>query len=180
MNQETSLPIDLTQPSLVEWSYRGSDALNDPPGRVYRYREDRDGDRHLTVEIRYLTHTDGNIATYFQRYYNIQTTFNIKHQEKTGFYSLFSQDRTTYLSSCIDVHGNTTVTTEQFAHNRNTQDLEFRRILSWLLGQSDLRQWNCLWIILSLPLNSDIPGENYTNLERIWLELVANNYLSYE
>lgn len=154
VNEETSLPIDLTQPSLVEWSYSGSDALNDPPGKVYRYRGHQSGDRYLRVEIRYLTHTDGNIAAYFQRYYNIQPIFQIKDQEKTGFYSLFSQNNTTYLSSCIDVHGNPTVTTEQFAHNRNTQDLEFRRILSWLFGQSDLRQWNCLWIILSLPLNS--------------------------
>ncbi|MDJ1184683.1 cyanoexosortase A system-associated protein [Roseofilum casamattae] len=155
--------------SLSGWNYRGSDGLHDPDleGKVYRYRQ---GDRVLEIEMRQITYADGNIDNYLQKYHNIKPLLTVKQEPEVGFYSLFVDSEKAYLSSCINLHGESTVTAEQFAHNRNTDDLQLHRILSWLLGQSDLRDWRCLWVNLSIPLDNYSQEETYLRLEQAWFK----------
>ena len=153
--------------SLSGWSYRESRYLEEPEGKFYRYEE---GDRILEIEMRYITYTDGNLKKYLQTHKKIDTLLSIKQQPDIGFYGLFANEEKAYLTSCLNPRGPSTVTAAQFSHNRNTYDLQWHRILWWMLGRSDLRQWNCLWVNLSIPLDGFSQEETYSILEQSWLE----------
>lgn len=152
---------------LSGWDYRGSDRLQDPDGKVYRYGG---GDRLLEIEMRQINHTDGNIDKYLQTYKDIQPLLMVKQQSEIGFYGLFIDSGNAYLSSCINPRGENTVTAEQFTRNRNTYDLQWNRVLSWLLGISNLREWDCLWVNLSIPLDDYSQEHTYLKLEKAWFE----------
>jgi cyanosortase A-associated protein len=71
---------------------------------------------------------------------------------QTGYFLEFTDHDRAYLSACINPTGAATFTSSQHIHNRNLQDLHPRRIVTWVLGLNDLRDWRCLWVNLSVPL----------------------------
>lgn len=152
---------------LSGWNYRESRNLQEPDGKLYRYEE---GDRVLEIEMRQIAYTDGNIEHYWQRYKDLTPSFRVKQQENVGLYILFMVEERAYLSSCINPSGPSTATVEQFRHNRNTHDLQWHRIVLWMLGRSDLRQWNCLWVNVSILLEDVSQEEIDLKLEKAWFE----------
>jgi cyanosortase A-associated protein len=85
-----------------------------------------------------------------------------------GHYGLFSYQDKAYLTACINPRGGTTFTKEQFSDQRNTSMMQFDRILLWLIGKEDLRDWRCLWVNMSTPVQQSNPQAAYVILQDTW------------
>lgn len=121
----------------------------------------------LTIEMRYLNNTSGEIKDLLESYTSIPSSPQLRHQDKIGFYGLFTYQRKAYLSSCINSNGGSTVTQRQFNRNRHTYDNQINRILPWLLGQQKLEDKRCLWTVISMPIKSPSP-DAHRALEKAW------------
>ncbi len=181
VNPPASAPPAFTFPSVIPlpgWQPLPSSPLPTNPqsqqqpveGRHYRYIQNSSS---LEIEMRYLVNTDGDVKTLIQNYTSIPLTSlnlssELRQQQGVGSYLLLTDQQRAYLSACINPHGESTVTREQFVQNRNTNDLQPTRLLSWLLGRADLRDWRCLWAHLSIPLSKALP-ESYRALEAAWV-----------
>ena len=120
----------------------------------------------------YLTLEDGGMNQFIEKYaYGefIPGKVLLRQQEQTGFYSLWQTEDRVNLGACINPRGGSTVTGDQFRQNRNIHDLQFSRIMFWLIGLVPLRDWRCLWTTLSVPIETGkSPQEIYPVLEQAW------------
>lgn len=135
----------------------------------YRYQQ---SNRHLEIEMRYLVGTWGHVYTYLNDYSSIQLKPDLqlpslRQHQGVGFYSLFVYQGRSHLSACINPRGRSTVTSTQFLANRHTYYFQLERLVPWLLGQESLRDNNCLWAHLSMPLNQASAQTTYL-LEQAW------------
>lgn len=142
--------------------------------KYYRYTQGKN--YQLNVNMHYVVGTSGNSQLFIKNYTSIpvdtsQLDLVTRYQHKKGFYQLFTYQNQAHLISCINPQGESTVTSEQFFHNRNLYDLQFKNILRWLAAQSDLRDRRCLWSHLSVPLNRVSTRDAYHQLETSWLAL---------
>lgn len=158
----------LTVP-LTGWQTLPSSSLNQKTqpnylsGRQYKYTQQ---DLPLNIEMRYVVNTVGDVKEFVKQTTKIPLTKVIQRQQAgIGFYNLFTYQEKAYLSSCINPRGGTTVTDRQFKQNRNTYDLQFNRLLPWLLGEEKLKDNRCLWTHLSVPLKHTTPDNAYQKLE---------------
>jgi cyanosortase A-associated protein len=166
---------------LADWKPLDSKALNNQnhqdigfiSGRRYQYIQN---DVALDIEMRYEA-TNGEFKKFLENYTAIKSLPKkplpiTKYQEGVGYYILFTDKHKAYLGSCINPRGGSTVSYEQFNHNRNTYDLKLNRIFPWLIGQEELRDWRCLWSYMSIPVNVDQVSlaDKYQILEKTWWE----------
>ncbi|MGB3208936.1 MAG: cyanoexosortase A system-associated protein [Crinalium sp.] len=139
-------------------------------GKHYQYISNN---QKLTIEARYLISTNGDIQKLIEKSSLIpsldKSLLVNRYSDKVGFYSLFSHNKRAYLSACINPRGGSTVTSEQFTDNRNTYDLQINRLVPWLLGKEDLRDWRCLWTLLSIPMIKSSTEATYPVLEEAWI-----------
>jgi cyanosortase A-associated protein len=140
-------------------------------GRYYRYSQNS---IPIDIEMRYIVGTLGNVDGFIDQYANQKISNKQLFQKKNyqpgmGYYSLFVSDNRAYLNSCINPQGESTFTTKQFLHNRNTQDISFHRFLPWLIGKHSLLDRRCLWANLSTPVNNNDYQSAYKALESKWL-----------
>lgn len=133
-------------------------------GRSYQYTK---AGVPLTIEMRYLNDTSGEVKSLLERYTSIPSSPKLRYRAGIGFYGVFTHQQKAYLSSCINPGGGSTVTQKQFNQNRHTNDVQVNRLLRWLLGQEKLEDKRCLWTHLSMPLESS-PSEAYQVLETTW------------
>lgn len=133
-------------------------------GRRYQYIQ---ATVPLTIEMRYLNKTNGEVKNLLKSYTSIPLSPKLHYQEGIGFYGTFIYQQKAYLSSCINPRGGSTVTQSQFNQNRHTYDVKINRLLPWLLGQAKLEDKRCLWTQLSIPLKSS-SSEAYQTLETAW------------
>ncbi|HCF29491.1 MAG TPA: cyanoexosortase A system-associated protein [Cyanobacteria bacterium UBA11049] len=134
-------------------------------GRQYQYIQN---DLSVNVEMRYVVNTVGDVQEYIKQNTNIslsKSKYTQRQQGGIGFYNLFTYQGKAYLSTCINPRGGTTVTDRQFKQNRNTYDVQFNRIVPWLLGQKELKDNRCLWTHISTPLKDTTPDHSYQLLE---------------
>ncbi|BAU63916.1 unknown protein [Stanieria sp. NIES-3757] len=128
----------------------------------------------LEIEMRYLVGTQGNIIELINQQKSIskQVLENADLEEipGIGYYILFDHDERAYLSACINSRGNTTVTPQQFSHNRYSQDLSSSLILPWLQGKDSLRDIRCLWVELSIPIKKSTTSTAYQTLTKAWID----------
>jgi cyanosortase A-associated protein len=134
-------------------------------GRIYRYNQNG---VPVDIEMRYVLGTLGSIEGFLKQKTTGKIFQNIRKQQEIGFYSLFVYQNKAYLTSCINSHGGSTVTTEQFLRNRRTYDLYFSRLKPWLFGEQSLTDRRCLWAYLSTPLNNADSNSAYQVLEKAW------------
>jgi cyanosortase A-associated protein len=152
-------------------------------GRQYEYRQNRSV---LRVEIRYVLNTDGDVMKLLkeqpQEYHLMQQISNLQQSYTTsGFYSSFTISDTTanptvkqlHLTSCINPRGSSTITSEQFFHNRYIYDLQPKRLFIWALGQENLIDQRCLWLHLSTPIQDNNPDQARSMLENAWRSLTV-------
>ncbi|MCT7986776.1 cyanoexosortase A system-associated protein [Laspinema olomoucense] len=140
---------------------------------LYQYHKNN---LHLDIEMRYFIKTNGDIQKMAEKHFDAETSpgkLTIHHQEGIGFYGLAATAERAYLSSCINPYGGSTVTAEQFRNNRNTYDLQIARLVPWLLGQQELRDFRCLWTILSVSLEDTTAEQAYPVLENAWVSWYA-------
>ena len=129
----------------------------------------------LEIEIRYVVGTRGNVSSLIGK----QTAIPLKvfqsgdwhHVKGIGFYTLFLHKDRAYLSTCINSRGGSTITSEQFLHNRYIHDLKYSFLVSWLLGEESPRDLRCLWTHLYTPVNESEPEVAYRILKTAWLDL---------
>lgn len=157
------------------------------PGRQYRYiqndlpassgastaRRSLAPLASLDIKMRYLVETDGDVKQFIKDNTAIRFLFDqpllvVRQQEGLGFYGLFVYEKRAYLDACINSRGGSTFTKEQFSDNRIKYDVQFNRLLPWLLGQQALHDKRCLWTHLSIPLNQSSPESAYLMLEKAW------------
>ena len=140
------------------------------PGSSYSYIQN---DLPLDIKMRYEVQTDGNVKNFIRNQSGIKFPLNqplvvVRKDERVGFYGLFVHQKRAYLDACINSRGGSTFTKEQFSYNRTQYDMQFNRLLPWLLGQEKLRDKRCLWTHMSIPLNQSSPESAYVILEKAW------------
>lgn len=147
--------------------------LTDDPNfinsRRYRYKKNR---TVLNIDMHYIIQSSGDVKDFLRKHiFSKQSSapLIIRQKPGMGFYALFSTQENAYLTSCINPRGGSTVTFDQFRQNRNTYDLQSHRLLLWLLGLEELRDWRCMWSLLSVPLEKTQPEEAYSILEFAWV-----------
>lgn len=127
----------------------------------------------LNIKMYYVIVDDpSGIQTVLEKYgYGSWVISQVKMQQNKniGFYGFWQSEEQVNLGACINPYGGSTVTTDQFGQNQNTNALKLRRIIPWLLGTDSLRDLRCLWTTLSMPIE---PGESaeqvYPILEKAW------------
>ncbi len=137
--------------------------------RSYGYSQDG---KNLTVEMRYLVGTQGNVDSYIENYTDIPAAVlqgnKVKQSQELGYYRLFSYGDRIYLSSCISPRSPSNVTHKQFSENRYRHDLNLPVILDWLRGKASIRDRRCLWTHISTKIDRANPQETYKILETTW------------
>ncbi len=175
-----NVPTLPSSPALPHWELIAETPLDRKPvdylqyvtGKRYTYRS---RDQLLNIDMHYLANTDGNVAALLPDFMSPPLAVatappRLLQQPGGGFYSLSTDRKYAYLSACINPRGGSTVTREQFAQNRKTYDLKVDRLLPWLLGRADLRDWRCLLTQLSIATDSSAPEATYPVLETAWFD----------
>ncbi|VEP12229.1 conserved hypothetical protein [Hyella patelloides LEGE 07179] len=162
------------------WEYRGNQAINVSKlnseksqdviqsANRYQYQEN---DTRLDIEVYYLTDTRGNVESLLVEQTKI-TPESLKTQEieqqDNGYYSIFSDRDRTYLSSCLNPTGNSTVTQKQFSQNLDRRQLNLKLLGNWLLGKDSIRDRRCLWVTISIPNDNSSFLQPRGILEQVW------------
>lgn len=156
-----------TDVPLSGWQPLGSEEIEKPSGHIYRYGKDN---HRLDLQMNYVIDANAN-QKYFRQYdptsTDVSTTI-IQRESQQGFYHLSTEKNRAYLRACIDPQGRSTITYDQFIRNRYVNDLQFKRILPWVLGEVTLRDHRCLWTHLSIPIQGTSPDPAYEILEAAW------------
>lgn len=165
----STVPLSGWQPGESSSVTRTNDVLF-VTARNYQYIQE---DLSLDIKMYYLIMgKEINIKDFTKKYaYGdfIPGKVSLRQQEQIGFYSFWNTEERVNLGACINPRGGSTVTGDQFRQNHNIHDLRFSRILLWLVGRVPLRDWRCLWTILSVPLETGkSPEEVYPMLEQAW------------
>ncbi|MGB7415577.1 MAG: cyanoexosortase A system-associated protein [Thermosynechococcaceae cyanobacterium] len=157
-----------TEVPLSGWRLLRSEEINERSGHIYRYSNKN---LRLDLQMNYVIDANAN-QKYFRQYDPTSTnvsTIIIQRENQQGFYRLSTENNRAYLRACIDPQGRSTITYDQFIRNRYANDLQFRRILPWVLGQVTLRDHRCLWTHLSIPITGTSPNPSYEILEATWV-----------
>ena len=170
---------------LPDWTFIYSSPLNTSEnggepgllGRRYLYQKQ---DWSLIIQMYYIQDTrerNSEIQLLVQNFTNISpmavSAGATQQQSNIGFYTLFSDTKSAYLSACINPRGGSTVTRKQFTRNRLIYDLRPIRLWGWILGQHPLQDKRCLWTHLSIPLEDASPESLYSVLEEVWFDWYA-------
>lgn len=137
--------------------------------RRYRYQQNRNS---LNIDMHYIVNSSGDVQDFVKKHIFAQKAtapLLIRETSGVGFHALFTYQGNAFLSSCINPRGGSTVTFDQFRENRNSYDMQPGRLLLWLLGIQPLRDFRCMWNVLSVPLKTAQPEEVYPILESTWL-----------
>lgn len=154
------------QISLVSHGPIPSDQLLDSPSNIfqsyqYQYKVTSESSplsgasrSHLvTVEL-YYGPNNGDLRHRLGIAFNDFTLKNLvilPKQNRYGWYGLFNRQQKTYLTSCINVRGSTTLDPEQFMANRNQYDLQLDRLPAYIMGLTHWRDHRCLWVVMHTP-----------------------------
>ncbi len=141
-------------------------------GKKYKYFLDG---MPIDIDLRYVVGSEGELYWYFKGVTNIQISEEELRQKTVrkdpiGYHATFIDQNRAYLTACINPRGISTVTGEQFNDNASDRAMDRDVIISWLLGQKDLRDRRCLWTLMSTPITSN-SNLNDTNrkLEKVWI-----------
>jgi len=173
-----NFPAQLT---LNGWNREKSSPISEENDQVNQYiQQFRSGQRYqyrqngtqVTVELRHIGATFGNIGNFIGTYSNLGDAYQgnkVDSIERIGDYKLFSDQSHAYLTACITSQGKSTIRQSDFIHkmNRNLLNINSRLLLG-IIGKQSLRERNCLWVILSTPLNQNSPEKSYRLLESVF------------
>lgn len=141
-------------------------------GHHYKFVVDN---QPIDIALRYAVGTEGDVPIFLKELGNIDMSEDeirqkIVRKDPIGYYAMFTYQNQAYLTACINPRGISSVTKEQFDDNASDRAMDREVIISWLLGQKDLRDRRCLWTLMSTPLaadqNSDVTNQK---LEKIWI-----------
>lgn len=136
-------------------------------GRSYEYTFNG---TEIQVELRDLFTTTGDVTHFFETQKELNTD-SLEFQDypsDSGIYRIFTAHHRTYLSSCIDVNGQATVTPDQFRANRYRDDWKGDRLWRWAIGQASLLDYRCLWVLISTPTDLAQPEASRAVVQTVW------------
>ncbi|MGA1409605.1 MAG: hypothetical protein ACO37W_07720 [Prochlorotrichaceae cyanobacterium] len=76
----------------------------------------------------------------------------IQYDAVVGYFGEFVYQNRAYLSACILPEGGTVFNRSQHQQSRNLLMQNPQHLFLWIIGVRDLRDWQCLWTNLSLPI----------------------------
>ena len=168
------LPMQINMPN---WRSLSSQNLNLPldnfiTARQYLYSNDINN-YQVQIDAIYLNKVSSflNITRAINIQY-IESTLQLKYAENIGHYALFADQNKAYLATCINSTGQATLTESQFNSNQNRYDVMLPRLGFYLLGITDLRDYRCLFTVISTPIlkSDNTPAINYQYLEASWID----------
>jgi len=138
-------------------------------GHHYKFVVDN---QPIDIALRYAVGTEGDVPIFLKELGNIDMSEDeirqkIVRRDPIGYYAMFTYQNQAYLTACINPRGISSVTKEQFDDNASDRAMDREVIISWLLGQKDLRDRRCLWTLMSTPLAAD--KDSNQKLEKIWI-----------
>ena len=139
-------------------------------GRKYRSSADKDS---LDIEIYMIRDSRGETLKLVNQYSQTQlkpSDVVVKSNSEIGSYGLWISDNRTHLNTCIHSSGKTAFTPAEFSQLVNA-DLK-SRLLPWIFGLSDLRDWNCFWVNISVVNDGMSEPEAGNLLEQRLLKLL--------
>ena len=138
--------------------------------QLYQYQEQKHN-AQLDVAMYYVTDTRGDIKSFFLEQTEIApevlASKKIRKQGKS-YYSIFEDRDRTYLSTCLNPTGNSTVTQRQFSQSLNQRPLNLELLKDWLLGKASIRDRRCLWITISTSNQNTSFTEPEQILQQVW------------
>ncbi|MEI6429779.1 MAG: cyanoexosortase A system-associated protein [Pseudanabaena sp. ELA607] len=149
---------------------------------IYQIKESQNKDkREVTVDVRYLIRTTGNVPVLSVDYGKIKLKDDdlqkdLRFVPNIGHYTFFQTNDRAYLSACINPRGITTVTTEQFDENLSAFAMKPEVLTGWLLGQTDIKDRRCLWTQVSMTLDTTTVQDaqalerTHDQLKAVWLD----------
>ncbi len=172
------------QIDLDGWQFKNSSVLPFPnkerleritsllqQGRLYQYQR---REVPLTVELWTIENTNGDVSAYIDAY--AQKTIapgrqhvDLRYRRGIGFYGILETEDRRYLSSCINVIGESTLNISQFTQARFQRELTLPQITNWILGQKSLFRKQCLWSHFSI-LNTGHAEKEISTLETVWFD----------
>ena len=119
---------------------------------------------NLELEVFVIPILRGDVWVLIKSYLGFSLTsqdLTVVKDKKIGSYGLFTKNNSTYLSTCIHPQGKAAFNSKEFTKlvNYNLRD----RIIPWVLGLSDLRDWRCFWVNMSVDLE-DINEQEATKI----------------
>ncbi len=106
---------------------------------------------NLEIEIYHLPTNSGDTLRSIERYWAIeieQKDLAMKSDSQIGSYGLLAKDNRTFLHTCIHGSGRSAFDPRQFSKLAN-ENLS-SRLLPWIFGLKDLRDWDCFWVNMSV------------------------------
>ncbi len=140
-------------------------------GKKYRYSQNN---LPLNIQMIYELDSSGEYKLFLRDYSSIEASpsneqFFVARQLGIGTYGMYVAQNRAYLIACMNSRGGSTLSRQEFNHNRERYDLVSDRTIPWLLGQRGLRDTRCLWNHFSIPLNKSSPKTAYAILEKAWI-----------
>ncbi len=125
---------------------------------AYRYQRE---EMSLTIEMRYLTATKGDVTQFIRWYTEIpgDTEMKVYQQPDQGSYVFFIHQDRAYLSSCLHPQGQITATGTEYLWTKVISGVSSGQFIGWLTGKNTIFDQRCLWFHLSLPLESSADNE---------------------
>ena len=123
-------------------------------------------DNNLTVEVYYIPNTikgKGEIIRKYQVSESLPENITMIENSEIGYYGLFTKGNNTNLATCVHPEGKTAFTFQQIT-NLAHQNIK-TRFLPWIFGISDLRDWRCFWVNMSMSLNNITEQEAHDILQ---------------
>ena len=129
----------------------------------------------LTTEIYWIANSSGETLRHINRYWSLKLGLKdietYSHNE-IGSYGVFVRQDRTYLSTCLHSAGKTAFAPQDFSKLANS-DLA-NRLLPWIFGFEDLRDWDCFWVNISVASQDLTEQQIRQLLEQELLDLVGH------
>ena len=146
--------------------FPSSNELTPIASRSYQYLSP-DG-LTLNIQMRYLNTAKADIPNLLRKYIGDTSISQITHQDRS------------YLSSCINPQGPSTVTSDQFLQTKLVTGKNLNGFLGWLWGKSNLLDQRCLWshLTLSVPSGNQNSQKTLQNAGQSWFKWWVSHYPS--
>lgn len=135
-------------------------------GKHYRYLRK---DQPISIEMRYFGDYSSVSDIVKEATVQLERIQLTPAKSSVGAHAIYQRSNQLFITGCIPPSRETTITAGQLRGAQNRPDVLARRALPWFLGQASLRDLRCVWVRMSMPINSTNTSED---LEQAWIEWV--------
>ena len=151
-------------PNLSSWESIDTDKVKIGYYEIEGKKTQEKGNHNLAMEVILIPILHGDNLEIIRNHPKLQLKpqdLTIVEDKDIGSYGLFTKNNSAHLSTCLHPQGKTAFNRQQFTEvvNHNLAG----RIVPWVLGLSDFRDWRCFWVNISVDLEN-ITEEKATNL----------------